>query len=57
MLAPDSFLLCARRRKLRGLYEKAVDMSSLHGCHVELRHVAEVLAGMSDRVPPIGAPR
>jgi L-lactate dehydrogenase complex protein LldE len=24
---------------------------------VEVRHVAEVLAGMSDRVPPIGAPR
>ena len=27
------------------------------GRRVELRHVAEVLAGMSDRVPPIGAPR
>jgi L-lactate dehydrogenase complex protein LldE len=24
---------------------------------VEVRHVAEVLAGMSDKVPPIGAPR
>ncbi|HEV3372612.1 MAG TPA: (Fe-S)-binding protein, partial [Xanthobacteraceae bacterium] len=24
---------------------------------VEVRHVAEVLASMSDRVPPIGAPR
>jgi L-lactate dehydrogenase complex protein LldE len=27
------------------------------GRPVEVRHVAEVLAGMSDRVPPIGAPR
>jgi len=27
------------------------------GRHVEVRHVAEVLAGMTDRVPPIGAPR
>jgi L-lactate dehydrogenase complex protein LldE len=27
------------------------------GRHVEARHVAEVLAGMTDRVPPIGAPR
>jgi L-lactate dehydrogenase complex protein LldE len=24
---------------------------------IEVRHVAEVLAGMSDKVPPIGAPR
>jgi L-lactate dehydrogenase complex protein LldE len=24
---------------------------------VEVRHVAEVLAGMADRVPAIGAPR
>jgi L-lactate dehydrogenase complex protein LldE len=24
---------------------------------VEIRHVAEVLAGMADRVPAIGAPR
>ena len=24
---------------------------------VEVRHVAEVLAGMNNRVPPIGAPR
>jgi L-lactate dehydrogenase complex protein LldE len=27
------------------------------GRHVEVRHVAEVLAGMTDGVPPIGAPR
>jgi L-lactate dehydrogenase complex protein LldE len=27
------------------------------GRQVEVRHVAEVLAGMTDRVPPIGAPR
>jgi L-lactate dehydrogenase complex protein LldE len=27
------------------------------GQQVEVRHVAEVLAGMTDRVPPIGAPR
>ncbi|HWZ68300.1 MAG TPA: (Fe-S)-binding protein, partial [Stellaceae bacterium] len=27
------------------------------GQHVEVRHVAEVLAGMTDNVPPIGAPR
>jgi L-lactate dehydrogenase complex protein LldE len=27
------------------------------GRQVEVRHVAEVLAGMNDRVPPIGAPR
>jgi L-lactate dehydrogenase complex protein LldE len=27
------------------------------GRQLEVRHVAEVLAGMSDRVPPIGAPR
>jgi L-lactate dehydrogenase complex protein LldE len=27
------------------------------GRHVEVRHVAEVLAGMTDNVPPIGAPR
>jgi L-lactate dehydrogenase complex protein LldE len=27
------------------------------GRPVEVRHVAEVLAGMSDKVPPIGAPR
>jgi L-lactate dehydrogenase complex protein LldE len=27
------------------------------GRHVEVRHVAEVLAGMTARVPPIGAPR
>jgi len=27
------------------------------GRHVEVRHVAEVLAGMTDRVPPIGALR
>jgi hypothetical protein len=24
---------------------------------VEVRHLAEVLAGMSDKTPPIGAPR
>jgi L-lactate dehydrogenase complex protein LldE len=27
------------------------------GRHVEVRHIAEVLAGMTDGVPPIGAPR
>jgi L-lactate dehydrogenase complex protein LldE len=27
------------------------------GRHVEVRHVAEVLAGMTGGVPPIGAPR
>jgi L-lactate dehydrogenase complex protein LldE len=27
------------------------------GCPVETRHVAEVLAGMAETVPPIGAPR
>jgi L-lactate dehydrogenase complex protein LldE len=27
------------------------------GRHVEVRHIAEVLAGMADGVPPIGAPR
>jgi len=27
------------------------------GRHVEVRHVAEVLAGMADRVPAVGAPR
>jgi L-lactate dehydrogenase complex protein LldE len=27
------------------------------GRQIEVRHVAEVLAGMTDRVPPIGAPR
>ena len=27
------------------------------GRQIEVRHVAEVLAGMNDRVPPIGAPR
>jgi L-lactate dehydrogenase complex protein LldE len=27
------------------------------GRHVEVRHVAEVLAGITDGVPPIGAPR
>lgn len=27
------------------------------GCAVEARHVAEVLAGMTETVPPIGAPR
>ena len=27
------------------------------GRQVEVRHVAEVLAGMTDRVPPVGAPR
>ena len=27
------------------------------GRRIEVRHVAEVLAGMTDEVPPIGAPR
>ena len=27
------------------------------GGRVEVRHVAEVLAGMTDEAPPIGAPR
>ena len=27
------------------------------GRQIEVRHVAEVLAGMSDKIPPIGAPR
>ena len=27
------------------------------GRHIEVRHVAEVLAGMADEVPPLGAPR
>ena len=27
------------------------------GCRIEVRHVAEVLAGMTDDAPPIGAPR
>jgi L-lactate dehydrogenase complex protein LldE len=27
------------------------------GCRIEVRHVAEVLAGMAEDVPPIGAPR
>jgi L-lactate dehydrogenase complex protein LldE len=27
------------------------------GRQIEVRHVAEVLAGMNDRLPPIGAPR
>jgi L-lactate dehydrogenase complex protein LldE len=27
------------------------------GRHVEVRHIAEVLAGMTDGIPPIGAPR
>jgi L-lactate dehydrogenase complex protein LldE len=30
---------------------------SRQGCAVEARHIAEVLAGMTDGVPPIGAPR
>src|SRR5437763_6429454 len=30
---------------------------SRQGLRVEVRHVAEVLAGMNDKVPPIGAPR
>ena len=30
---------------------------SRQGRHIEVRHVAEVLAGMADEVPPIGAPR
>ncbi|HEY1299022.1 MAG TPA: (Fe-S)-binding protein, partial [Stellaceae bacterium] len=28
-----------------------------HGQSIEVRHVAEVLAGMTGDVPPIGAPR
>jgi L-lactate dehydrogenase complex protein LldE len=28
-----------------------------HGRRIEVRHVAEVLAGMTEEVPPIGAPR
>jgi L-lactate dehydrogenase complex protein LldE len=27
------------------------------GRRIEARHVAEVLAGVADKVPPIGAPR
>jgi hypothetical protein len=46
LLAPDLFLPCARSHNLRGFYEDAGDLG-----------VAEVLAGMTDRVPPIGAPR
>jgi len=30
---------------------------SRHGRRIEVRHVAEVLAGMTEEVPPIGAPR
>ena len=65
-LAPDPFLPCARSRNLRGFYEDAGDLGCLlnmagklyrQGRQVEVRHVAEVLAGMTDIVPPIGAPR
>ena len=28
-----------------------------HGRQIEVRHVVEVLAGMTEHAPPIGAPR
>jgi L-lactate dehydrogenase complex protein LldE len=57
---------CARSRNLRGFYEDAGDLGCplnmvgklyRQGRQIEVRHVAEVLAGMSDKIPPIGAPR
>jgi hypothetical protein len=64
-LAPDPFLPCARSRNLRGFYEDTGDLGCLLNGgklhrqvrQVEVRHVAEVLAGMTDRVSAIGAPR
>jgi hypothetical protein len=65
-LAPDLFLPCARSRNLRCFYEDAGDLGCLlntagklhrQARQVEVRHAAEVLAGMTDRVHAIGAPR
>jgi hypothetical protein len=47
-LAPDPFLPCARSM-VGKLYRQ--------GRQIEVRHVAEVLAGMSDKIPSIGARR